>query len=661
MQSSNPLNTMRQWLAEHTASEQPPFSFSYGGKPSAQLWPIWQFEAAEQRLDDRRTEHRLVFTDPTTGLEVRLLAVEYHDFPVVDWTIYLKNTGRTATPILSDIQAIDAIFSVGEEVRLHHHKGDNCTPDSYQPLVTQLDAGASVRLAPTGGRPTQTGFPYFNLERTGEAPGGVIVVLGWPGQWAIEFSRTAPGTVSARGGQETTHFRLQPGEEARTPRVVLMFWEGERSAAQNTWRRWMLAHNAPQLVNGPVPPLLTACAGGFFEGLKCNERDEIRFIDAYKAHDIPLDFWWMDAGWYPCRTWTETGTWEVDRERFPRGLRSISDHAHDQGMGLILWFEPERVAPGTWLAGQSEWLLTAGDGEDLPEWARRWRLLDLGNPEARMWLVDHVDRLMVAEGVDLYRQDFNIDPLPFWRHADAEDRQGLTEIRYVTGYLAYWDELIRRHPGMLIDSCASGGRRNDIETLRRAVPLLRSDYQSFAGDPAYATGNQGHTYALASWIPYFGQGVYFNPQDFAYSARSSLSPGFGIAVDVRREDIDWAAVRQAAGDWQRAAPYMLSDFHPLTAYTLDENTWVAWQFHDPATGSGIVQAFRRKDALTDGACFPLRGLTAEAHYSVTDLDGGEPVEYSGQTLTQQGLPVTLNTRPAAAILLYKRTAQGASA
>jgi alpha-galactosidase len=140
-----------------------------------------------------------------------------------------------------------------------------------------------------------------------------------------------------------------------------------------------------------------------------------------------------------------------------------------------------------------------------------------------------------------------------------------------------------------------------------------------------------------------------------------LSPGFGIAVDVRREDVDWVAVRKAAADWLRAAPYMLSDFYPLTSYTLDENTWIAWQFHDPATGSGMVQAFRRKDALTDTACFSLRNLTAEAQYAVTDLDGGEPVEYSGQALTQPGLPVALNTRPAAAILLYERIPQGASA
>ena len=53
---------------------------------------------------------------------------------------------------------------------------------------------------------------------------------------------------------------------------------------------------------------------------------------------------------------------------------------------------------------------------------------------------------------------------------------------------------------MLIDSCASGGRRNDLETLRRAVPLLRSDY---IFEPV---GEQNHTYGISFWMPFNGTG-----------------------------------------------------------------------------------------------------------------------------------------------------------
>ena len=64
-------------------------------------------------------------------------------------------------------------------------------------------------------------------------------------------------------------------------------------------------------------------------------------------------------------------------------------------------------------------------------------MLNLGNQDARNWLTDHVDQLITDKGIDLYRQDFNIDPLGYWRANDAPDRQGITEIRHVEGYLAY--------------------------------------------------------------------------------------------------------------------------------------------------------------------------------------------------------------------------------
>jgi alpha-galactosidase len=111
------------------------------------------------------------------------------------------------------------------------------------------------------------------------------------------------------------------------------------------WRRWMLAHNVPR-PGGKLPaPLFSTCMG-----LHQNERDEKRYIDAFLAHGVTFDYWWMDAGWYPCGSWPEVGTWEPDPQRFPNGIKGISDYVHARGMKLILWFEPERVEPGSWLA-----------------------------------------------------------------------------------------------------------------------------------------------------------------------------------------------------------------------------------------------------------------------------------------------------------------------
>ena len=71
---------------------------------------------------------------------------------------------------------------------------------------------------------------------------------------------------------------------------------------------------------------------------------------------------------------------------------------------------------------------------------------------------DHVHNLLTEEQIDVYRQDYNIDPLGYWHGNDTEDRQGITENLYVQGYLAYWDGLLQRNPDLHIDSCSSGGR-----------------------------------------------------------------------------------------------------------------------------------------------------------------------------------------------------------
>ena len=169
---------------------EPPFSFKYGGKTLAEL--AWQPARSTRQLDAARTEHTLRYADEPTGLEVRCVAVEYRDFPIVEWTVYFKNTGTADTPILEDILALDATFhrTGGGEFVLHHNVGSPCTPNDFQPLETVLKPGGSKRITAAGGRPSNSDWPYFNVAWPGA---GVIVAVGWPGQWAADFTADAAG------------------------------------------------------------------------------------------------------------------------------------------------------------------------------------------------------------------------------------------------------------------------------------------------------------------------------------------------------------------------------------------------------------------------------------------------------------------------------------
>lgn len=635
-----------------------PFSFVYGGTASDRLLPRWTRKHETARLDDVRTQHTLTWNDDRTGLEVRCMAVDYADYPVVEWTVWLRNTGAKDTPILADIQVIDTTFRRTRESEfvLHGNKGDWCVPDSFEPFQETLGPDRGLRFASEGGRPTNgpNGWPYYNLQMP---DGGLILAIGWPGQWAAHFLRDGDRGLSVKAGQELTFLSLRPGEEVRTPLVALMFWQGaDVLRSQNLWRRWMLAHNLPHPNGKPVKPIFTGCASGIFvPALKTTERDERLFVDAFVREGIKLDYWWIDAGWYPCEHWAGgVGTWEVDTQRFPAGIKAVSDHVHANGMKQILWFEPERVAPGTWIA------------ENHPEWVLGGTLLNLGHPAARAWLTDHVDRLIKEQGIDLYRQDFNMDPLTHWRRNDAPDRQGMTENLYVQGHLAFWDELQRRHPGMQIDTCASGGRRIDLETLRRSAgPHTRSDYIAFKGKPGTEPGNQGQTHGLSSWLPYYGQGVYYIDQtreQRIYNVRSYMCPAFAICVDVRREDVDWDFYRRMVYQWRQVAPCMLGDYYPLTDHSLKPDQWIAWQFDRPESGDGMVQVFRRDQCETGAQTYRLRGLDPAAMYEVINFDvegttkvsGGSTPLTTGKDLMEKGLTVEIAEKPGAAVIVYRR-------
>ncbi len=218
---------------------EPPFSFKFGGKTLAEL--AWQPTRSTRRLDAVRTEHTLRYVDEPSGLEVRCVAVEYADFPIVEWTVYFKNTGagdkpparrgspdpaETAdrrspspadTPILEDILALDASFhrTGGGEFVLHHNVGSPCTPNDFQPLETALKPGGSKRITAAGGRPSNSDWPYFNVAWPGA---GVIVAVGWPGQWAADF------TADAAGG-----LRIAPGRSGRISGCI---------PAKKSARRW---------------------------------------------------------------------------------------------------------------------------------------------------------------------------------------------------------------------------------------------------------------------------------------------------------------------------------------------------------------------------------------------------------------------------------------
>jgi len=651
-----------------------PFAAKVGGQDLGELLRSCTVQKSTAPSDGGTIERR-VWADGGTGLQVALHLRRFDDlkFPAVDWFVELTNTGQSDTPILEQVQALDATLDVADQrVDLHYANGSLCQMDDFLPQQTEVGARYDRTFAPVGGRSSNGILPFMNLKLPG---GGLVIGIGWSGQWAARFNRVND-RLRLEIGQQTTHLRLRPGETIRTPRVLLLEWQGaEPMDGQNMLRQLLLAHYLPR-VDGkvPSPPVAQCLQFYYYQTGQAGEQLEQKALP--KVAELGADTYWIDACWYGRSGrdwWQEVGSWVIQPDRFPNGIKPIADAAHAKGMRFVLWFEPERVRKDSILAQEHpEFLLSSPRDKDN-------LLLNLGNETALRHITDLLSDHIRQIGVDIYRQDFNFDPLAYWQAADAPDRVGMAENVYIQGLYRLWDELLRRHPNIWIDNCASGGRRIDLETLSRSLPLWPTDFHDTIGLATgmdLHVGDQCENAGLARWVPLFGGGVWnFEP----YSVRSQAIGGFtfGTHIDFehyRRQDaptvFDFPAIaacgktllgegfpvelaQAAIAEHNSLQPYVIGDFWPLLPLTVSPHDWCAFQLHRHDLKAGFALFFRRHESAFPSMRASLRWIDPAASYRVTlsaSYDPSPQQTMAGRQLRE--LTVQINQQPGSMLLRY---------
>ena len=110
----------RQWFdLAFNPDAPPPLSFDYDGLPAPDLLAEWSIEHREEASGDA-LRSTLVWTDPASGLQVRVEARRFADLPAVEWIVHLTNTGSEPTPIITDLRPLDWHFpDLGQIGRAH--------------------------------------------------------------------------------------------------------------------------------------------------------------------------------------------------------------------------------------------------------------------------------------------------------------------------------------------------------------------------------------------------------------------------------------------------------------------------------------------------------------------------------------------------------------
>jgi len=572
---------------------------------------------------------------------------------VTEWIPTLVNNAPASSGKVTEVQSLAASWPTHGTVDFYGNNGARSSPSDFVDR-TELDIRV-VELMPEGGRSSDGILPFFALSDRHDS---LAVGIGWSGRWSATL-RHSDGTLQVEIGLPQVGFVLRPWESVRLPSVLLARApEANADQARRMVRSHLTSYVVPKSPDGKSPNFTAHSTMYEFLCVTPVMSEEAELEALERAAAIGFETYWVDAGWFGnSPNWThEVGNWNIRRSDLPRGLRPISDRAHELGMKFLFWMEPERARPHSeWARTHPDLFLSSLDDSHLaPEW-RDCVVLNLGDPRAVDLAFEKISSLITEFNADIFRQDCNMLPLDAWYDADAPSRVGITEIRYVEGLYALWDRLLAAHPGLLIDNCASGGRRIDLETMRRSVPLWRSDtgleHQHVS---KINSANQVHCWGLGHWIAdHSGPIKTFD----AYAVRSALSTGF-LAYSALPKDQhapEYADALAAVAENKRLRPLLGEERIGLIAPDLEREAWAAYQHHCHSAASGIIVALRGPGAETDSVTLHPEHIEANATYRVTqwnDYRAAAPTQVSGAALKE--MSVTIAQTRSSVLVEYQR-------
>ncbi len=292
------------------------------------------------------------------------------------------------------------------------------------------------------------------------------VHTAWSGNHRLlaERTPTAQSFLSASELLAPGEIELGQGERYTTPWAIGSWGDGLNELA----RRFHDELRArPQHPRRPRPVTLNTWEAVYFD----HDLDKLGSL-AERAAAVGVERFVLDDGWFLGRRddTAGLGDWFVDESVWPTGLGPLIEKVRGLGMEFGLWVEPEMVNLDSELAREHpDWILRGRD--ELPVPARQQYVLDLANPDAWQYLLERLDALLAENDIAYLKWDHNRDLL----EAGAAESGRARVHENVEGLYRLLAALKRRHPGLEIESCASGGSRVDLGILEHTDRIWTSD------------------------------------------------------------------------------------------------------------------------------------------------------------------------------------------
>jgi alpha-galactosidase len=633
-----------------------------GARPDGGGWsPRFLVRALEVEEDGAGAVVEAADEDAGLGLLTRL---RLHPSGVLETTHTLRNlgdrpylVGQLAASLPLAARAVELLDLTGRWAR------------ERAPQRHPLAQGAWVREG-RHGRPGHdaplvlaAGTPAFGF-RAGEVWG---LHLAWSGDAVHWAERNADGHAGLGAAEllGPAEVVLGPGDAYTTPSLLAAYSADGLDGLGAAFHDFVRAR--PSHPRTPRPVVLNTWEAVYFD-----HRLE-RLADlAEVAARLGVERFVLDDGWFGGRRddTAGLGDWEVSAEVWPDGLAPLIGHVRSLGMEFGLWVEPEMVNPDSELfRAHPDWVLSGtgrpGRPGRLPPGWRHQQVLDLANPDCYGFIRDRLDALLAAHDIAFLKWDHNRDLI----EAGHAGRPGVHAQTLAVYRLL--DELRRRHPGIEIESCASGGGRVDLGILARTDRVWASD----TNDALERQQIQRWTGLL---LPPELVGSHVGPPtahttgrtaELSFRVATALFGHFGIEWDIasasRREQDGLA---EAIACYKRLRP-MLHGGRVVRADHPDP----AASLHGVVAGDGAEALFAYVQLATSAFETPgrarLPGLDPGRAYRVEPLRvAGEPqttqaaappwyaagwVTLDGRVLGEVGLPLPV-LRPEQALLLHVR-------
>lgn len=455
--------------------------------------------------------------------------------------------------------------------------------------------------------------------------------LAWSGSWRVLLRRAANGraAISGGAGHEGLRWTLRTGETWTTPVYSGLFTTAGFGGASRAWHEHLRRHVMPT-AEEDAPVLFNSWEAVFFD---VAEEKQLPLVEL--AARIGCEQFVVDDGWFGKRVDDNAGLgdWQPNPDRFPNGLKGLTDAVHKAGMKFGIWVEPEMVNPDSDLyRAHPDWVLHQ-TGRDRTE-LRQQLVLDYGRPEVAAWAWTWLDKLLSDNDIDYIKWDHN-RPFTEAGRPDSEDPDRAW-FEHIEAVYALKERLRAAHPDVRIEGCAGGGGRVDPGMLRYVDQVWTSD-NTDAGDRVNIQHGFGQAYparAMGTWITDEPSG--FNQRTTSLRFRFHVASAGVLAVGGNLTEWSEAELEEAA---EHVAHY--KRLRPVVQHG------VQYRLGDPETSSlsGVQYVLGDQIAVlafkTPWHCArplaPLRPERIAADSRWLDEDTGET--HWGATLNALGLPL----------------------